>query len=1116
MCALSVGPFELLWPIGTGGASTVWKAQHRQRGTRVAIKLLPPYGSTEDSAFILDFQREVRAVAALSHPNVVQMFDYGFISADEARDTNKLIEGSPFLVMEFAQQGCMKSRPTTTWQATRAALIGILHGLAHAHAHGLIHRDIKPSNILISGNRPLLTDFGLAERFVQEDISDRITRCGTPEYMAPEQYQVRRRDFGPWTDLYAFGCLAWTLATGHPPFDDTGRALEWAHTRGALRPFRPLFPVPDDTEAWLHRLLEKDPYRRFRRAADARCVLENLGDARLQTPRPALGRYARAMARPGIPARWPEEPQRRDRIKEVGLGLFGMRAIPLIDRIAERDILWEELRTVHRTGETRAVILKGDAGIGKSHLAHALCLQAEATGSARTLCTTHARIPTKTNGIAGMLMRLLNAWGLNRVGVTKRSKAIMTALGAAEPDSWLALAEVALLHTSAYEQPQGTLRGVHQRHAIIATLLRQMGRERPTILWIDDAHWGAEALALALAILDSPEPVPTLLAITVREEALAHRPDERALINQLTELNRVRVLPIPPLPYEHQRTLLDRLVNLEPDLASRIARQTQGNPQFAVHLIGDWVDRKILVPTDSGFTLHPSERGDIPAGVEIVWDQQIERVLARRSQDDEVALELAACLGQHVDEVEWAAACRHASVSPSDHLLESLSRMGLARSESNGWCFAHSMLRERLERRTKSRGREAQTHRFCALGLADLPNHAERLGMHLVAAEYFGEALEPLLEAIHLRGTRSEFGICRSLIATYDACVVAAKVAATDPRSAHGQLVHAEVLIMEGDLHRAEEIVEEVADRVRENNWPVAGGRCWKIRAEIAMRNGQLKLARDLLVEVIERFRPKSVSHVQTRLARIYIQLGELEAARLAAEEAVHAAVRSKDRRCGHGELAYVAKCQGRLDDAENHLSQATPQEDEDRYRLAHVHNLRGEILREKRDFGSAEHAYRQSLAIWRAIGVPNRALYSTINLGILLLVQGRYEEVLPLVCQVRHEASVLKLPNVIAIADIALLSPTAATGRWDDFDEHFAAWKSSICKQTLFDTDLALMLEIAAGIASDTEQFQRAHPLFEEAAAQWRQLGFPSKAARCDRNAHRATTRAADRAATI
>ncbi|MFP6684316.1 MAG: tetratricopeptide repeat protein [Polyangiaceae bacterium] len=300
---------------------------------------------------------------------------------------------------------------------------------------------------------------------------------------------------------------------------------------------------------------------------------------------------------------------------------------------------------------------------------------------------------------------------------------------------------------------------------------------------------------------------------------------------------------------------------------------------------------------------------------------------------------------------------------------------------------------------------------------------------------------------------------------------------------------------MEGHLDRASELAEKAAERVGIHGWPVVGAHCWKVRAEIAMRRGQLDDARNLLEEAINRFEPTSVAHLQTRLSRIYLQLGRLDNAWDAAEAAVQSAVRPADRYDGHGELAYIAKSQGRLAEAEDHLAKCLPDGEVDRYRRAHVYNLQGELLREKGDLDGAETAYRRSLAIWEAIGVLNRGLYSTINLGIVLIMRQDHPGAVAIFDEVRTQAEALVLPNVVAIADIALLGPTAAMGRWDDFDSHLEAWNTSICRDSLYDTDLALMLGVAGDFASRAQKMIRARAVYAQAAAQWQQLGIADKA---------------------
>ena len=151
----------------------------------------------------------------------------------------------------------------------------------------MIHRDLKPANVLVrqtDGDLWVqLTDFGLAH--AAGGGPDEALGGGTPSYMAPEQFVGTWREVGPWTDLYALGCLGWALAHGAPPWGAARTVDEKRrqHLREALPRLEPVVAVPVGFEAWLRRLLQKAPEDRFRSAADAAWALAQLGE-----PEPSL------------------------------------------------------------------------------------------------------------------------------------------------------------------------------------------------------------------------------------------------------------------------------------------------------------------------------------------------------------------------------------------------------------------------------------------------------------------------------------------------------------------------------------------------------------------------------------------------------------------------------------------------------------------------------------------------------------------------------------------------------------------------------------------------------------------------------------------------------------
>lgn len=215
MTRFRLGAFELQEKIAEGGMGDVWRGEHSAQGVPVAVKVLRPPG-TRNELFLALFRREVRAVAQLDHPGIVTIFDIGEVTPASARESRGGVSAhSPYLVMDLVARGSLTNVQTPMpWPQLREILLGVLDALAHAHARGITHLDIKPGNILLadksSGFPIRLTDFGIA-LFRASLPSNDETVLGTPAYMAPEQFFGEWREFGPWTDLYALGCVAYEL-----------------------------------------------------------------------------------------------------------------------------------------------------------------------------------------------------------------------------------------------------------------------------------------------------------------------------------------------------------------------------------------------------------------------------------------------------------------------------------------------------------------------------------------------------------------------------------------------------------------------------------------------------------------------------------------------------------------------------------------------------------------------------------------------------------------------------------------------------------------------------------------------------------------------------------------
>ena len=269
-----IGPYEILAPIGAGGMGEVYRARDPRLGRDVAIKV-------SAQQFSERFEREAKAIAALNHPNICQVYDVG----------------PNYIVMEYVEGEPLKG--PLALDKTIDCSGQILEALDHAHRKGFTHRDLKPANLLVTKQGIKLLDFGLAKQrttplkendnTLTQAPSKPLTRdgqiLGTLQYMSPEQLQGKEAD--PRSDIFSFGCVLYELITGKRAFD--GQSAVSVIAAILERPAPSVADVaPPALDRVLKRCLEKDPDKRWQNALDLKSALElSAGQAMEPVARPA-------------------------------------------------------------------------------------------------------------------------------------------------------------------------------------------------------------------------------------------------------------------------------------------------------------------------------------------------------------------------------------------------------------------------------------------------------------------------------------------------------------------------------------------------------------------------------------------------------------------------------------------------------------------------------------------------------------------------------------------------------------------------------------------------------------------------------------------------------------
>ncbi len=963
-------------------------------GDRVALKLLQTADGTPMPGYAAWFWAEARALASLDHPCIVRGRDFGTLGK------------APYLVMDLIPGLPLTSllaEVDLNWPAIWIIADRVLAALAHAHARGIIHGDLKHTNIMVDvvpgGLQVGVLDFGLAW-LLRDRFDHRIDgtapegpmlrpHAGTVGWMAPEQIRGAVPHVGPWTDLYALGCILYHLLTAHEPFESSDLdELQRMHRNAPVPDLDLPKDVPPGVGPFVRRLLAKRPWHRWAFATDARNVLAQYRPAGEPSTwnlpeRPAV---CDALNRP--------EPERRSKpVFEIaatdtafaGMITFGpTRFVGREQEKARLRALCDEI-AVAPHGTQRMVLLTGQAGVGKSRIAEWVCEDAHERAVAIPLRARHHKIPTPLDGMVGAVMAHYGVENADRA-TTERALMNVWEVGKTDEENkrWVA-AVGEWLRPTAPGRP--TILGPTGQRYVINTeeiswtvlrhVLERIGWDRPLLLWLDDIHLASPRDVDWLERLKQERPdIRILIVATMVTEGAELDPARVERVRQVSAALGATELEIVPMQEKETGELLLSSISLDQAAVETAATRSKGIPLFALQLVHAWANGGSLELRDGLYHVKPEAMGTLPATTAALWDERV----ASLAPDVQLAAMAASALGGDIraDVLVPLLTSLHLHASSALHRLEQAQI--LSRPDSNRYRWVHGMLQEHLLTKLRGRDDAARIFRETAYALASYHPAAgtRRIVRHrvnnLIIAGDIAEAVRVVLDFVERSWERS-----RDVAATLDDLSLIDGLARGAWAASHKRW-KAEALRHAARFDEAALLAFSARRAFAALNDTLQEAHCLRLLGHIASEKGSPRDGRHMVVEaraMMEELRD-DVGRAQCDvvIGELDYLLGQYEQARQCLQGAI-APFESSGDALGKGQclilLALIAIAQGDTIGARKHLVEARKDFDRIGYRLgvaqsdialAHADHRSGEL--------EAARARAQNvLSAFRLLGTP-------------------------------------------------------------------------------------------------------------------------------------------------
>jgi tetratricopeptide (TPR) repeat protein len=551
------------------------------------------------------------------------------------------------------------------------------------------------------------------------------------------------------------------------------------------------------------------------------------------------------------------------------------------------------------------------------------------------------------------------------------------------------------------------------------------------------------------------------------------------------------------------------LLGLQQGVAAQVAERTAGNPLFAIQLVGDWVERGLLELQEDGFALRPGVPVQLPDDLHQVWASRIERLLDGRNGEGAQALELAAVLGQDVNTEEWRAVCTRRGAAFSLDLIEAMVEERLAtaadKGPSAGWSFVHGMLRESLLRRAAEAGRIKAHHLTCAemLRRSKGRTDAARLGRHLLQGGEPEAALEPLVDGVIQELQCDGFWSAESLLADRERALELASRQAADERRGmqwvlRGQLAHARE-----EYEDAERWARRAEEQARANGWTSVLAWVFVLLSECAMSRWEMMRCLEHLAEAevhAGRLKDSRLSgECALKAGTALTRLGRFDEAAQRLVEARESLEQVGDRvggaYCSYG-LCVAYERAGDLDESRRHLAhcRAAFEKAGSRRGVALSLNSEGELARRQGNLEAAETAYHASKELFETLS-SWREWAPMTNLGLIRIAQKKYDEARDFLEQGLSRTLLAGSRASAGVVHACLLPCFAAAEDWESWDRHFVDAEKILRASGWVDPDIAEMSSLAADMAQNVDQLERAARAYRLSETQWRGIGREDEA---------------------